>query len=108
MQMLRVPASQRNPDVTANATQSLARSLQIVDATLARSVYLAGSEFSMGDIPMGCLMWRLNALDWDRPAVLNVDRWFTTLQSRDAYKQWVMVPVGGSPEEWLANEKALA
>jgi glutathione S-transferase len=108
MQTLRIPASQRNPEVVANATQSLARSLSIVDAALARSAYLAASEFSMADIPMGCLMWRLSALDWDRPSAHNVHRWFKALQSRPAYEQWVMVPVGSSPEEWLANEKALA
>jgi glutathione S-transferase len=108
IQLLRTPASQRKSEVVANATQNLARNLPIVDAALARSAYVAGSEFSMGDIPIGGLMWRLHALEWDRPATPNLDRWFKALQSRQAYKQWVMVPVGRSPEEWLANEKALA
>jgi glutathione S-transferase len=47
----------------------------------------------MGDIPMGCAIWRWMALPIERPVLSNLQRWFDTLRERPAYKGIVMLPV---------------
>ena len=36
-----------------------------------------------------------------------LDRWMEQIKERSAFKEWGLVPVGNSPEEWNANEKQL-
>ena len=47
------------------------------------------------------------AIEIDRPQFKNLDRWFDGLKQREAYRQWVMVPLGRNPAEWLKNEAEL-
>jgi len=47
----------------------------------------------MGDIPMGCAIWRWMALPVERPALANLQRWFEALRERAPYKSVVMLPV---------------
>jgi len=108
MQRVRTARAKQNPAAIDNAIAQLQRILPVADEALAKSPYIAGEELTFGDIPLGVMAWRLNAVDWPRPALANLRRWFERLQERAAYREWVMIPVGSSPEEWLANEKALA
>ena len=59
------------------------------------------------DIPLGSVYWRYQNLEIDRPQLKNLDRWFDGLKQREAYRQWVMVPLGRNPAEWLKNEAEL-
>ena len=56
-------------------------------------VWIPGGEFSMGDIPMGCAIWRWMSLPIERPVLANVQRWFDTLRGRAAYEKVVMLPI---------------
>jgi glutathione S-transferase len=67
--------------------------LRIIDAHLKTREYLAGNTFTMGDIPLGCGIWRWMALPIERPALPNVQRWFDTLAQRPAFKKVVMLPL---------------
>ncbi len=108
MQIVRTPSDRRNEAAIAQSAQELGSRLPAVDAALAARRFLAGDQLSFADIPLGCFVWRLNQFDWPRPSLANLERWFLELQSRPAYRSWVMVPVGRNPDEWLANEKSLA
>lgn len=108
MQRVRTAPEKQNPAAIENAIGQLKKVMPVVDQALAASPYLGGDELTFGDIPLGVYQWRLNAFDWPRPALPNLQRWFERLQDRAAFRKWVMIPVGRSPEEWLANEKALA
>ena len=70
-----------------------AEALAIVDAHLRSHRFLAGSDFSAGDIPLGCGVWRWMALPIERPALPNVQRWFEALRARPAYSKTVMLPL---------------
>jgi glutathione S-transferase len=108
MQTVRTEPAGQNHAAIALAAGELNKHLPIVDAALSARPFLAGDRLSFGDIPLGCFMWRLSQFDWPRSSLANLARWFSTLQSRPAYRDWVMVPVGRNPAEWLANEQALA
>jgi glutathione S-transferase len=47
----------------------------------------------MGDIPLGCAVWRWMALPIERPPLPNVRRWFDALSQRPAYRKAVMLPL---------------
>lgn len=80
---------------------------KLANKVLGRKPFLAGRHFSTADIPLGCVYWRYQNLDIQRPSLPNLDRWFGSLKDRPAYRQWVMVPLGRTPAEWAANETAL-
>ena len=61
--------------------------------TSPRAAYLAGDDFTIGDIPAGCAIWRWLAMPIERPARPHVARWFERLGQRRAYVNVVMSPL---------------
>ena len=45
----------------------------------------------MGDIPVGCFVYRWYALDIERPELENVRAWYERLGTRPAYAKHVMI-----------------
>lgn len=107
MNLVRTPEAQRNRAAINNAEARLAEHLPIADAVLSKQPWFAGDSFTMADIVLGCIMWRYSQLDFIKPNVLHVMRWFEALTQRPAYKKWIMVPVGRNPAEWTEDEKML-
>lgn len=91
--MVRTPADQRDPGAIEDSRVRTAKVLGIVDAHLASRRFLAGDTFTMGDLPLGCAIWRWMALPIERPVLPNVQRWFDALTERPAYKKVVMLPL---------------
>jgi len=91
--LIRTPPEKRNEAVIAEALRKTDELLQLVDLHLAARPYLAGDEFTIGDIPAGCAIWRWLEMPIDRPARPNVVRWFERLSERPAYRKVVMSPL---------------
>lgn len=104
--MVRTAADKRDSDAIARRSQNLGQTLGILDRRLEDRPFVVGSELTMGDIPLGASMYRYFNLDIDRPSLPSVERWYSGLCERPAFKRHVMIPFGSSPEEWLALEKA--
>jgi len=47
----------------------------------------------MGDIPMGCAIWRWLSVPVERPSLPNIQQWFGNLRQRPAYQNVVMLPI---------------
>jgi glutathione S-transferase len=67
--------------------------LGYLDAHLKHHTYVAGDDLTMGDIPMGCAIWRWFGLQIERPELPYLQRWFDSLRQRPAYQNIVMLPV---------------
>ena len=93
MGLIRTPAEKRDPKTLEEARLATAQTLTIVDAHLQSHTWLAGDSFTMGDIAMGCAIWRWMGLAIERPEMVNVTRWFDALARRPAYKRIVMPPL---------------
>jgi glutathione S-transferase len=63
--------------------------MQIADAQLAKTKFLAGDAFSYGDIPVGVMCYRYRQLVPDRPATPHLDRWYDAISSRKAFQDHV-------------------
>jgi glutathione S-transferase len=93
MGLVRTPEAQRDPQAIEASRAKSAEILRIVDAQLASRPFLAGETLTIGDIPMGCSIWRWMTLPIERPSLPNVERWFNALCERAAYKKIVMLPL---------------
>ena len=91
--LVRTAPEKRNMELVAENTTKLAANFAIVDAALKDRDYLAGSSFSMGDIPMGIAAYRWFELPLERPQLPNFERWYQRVCERPAYKKHCMLPL---------------
>jgi glutathione S-transferase len=89
-QLVRVPASERDPAVVERSLKDAARAFSILDGALARSPWLGGERFTVADIPCGVLAYRWMNLPIERPALPALADWYARLAERAAYRHQVM------------------
>src|SRR5262249_32866184 len=82
--LIRTPPAQRDAEAIGGGKEKPMAAAKIRAAQLAKTQYLAGSEFSYGDIPVGIMIPRYVQLIPDRPATPALDRWYTAVSSRPA------------------------
>jgi glutathione S-transferase len=91
--LIRTPPAQRDMKAIGEAAVQLGKLYQQLDAHLAGRDFVAGREFSMGDITLGTMTYRFFAMDIERPAVPNLKRWYDRLMERTAYRDHVVMPL---------------
>lgn len=91
--LVRTPEAQRDRAGISAAVEAIKPLWHLLDEHMADRHYIAGSDFTMGDIPLGCAFWRYTNLDIDRPSLPNLQIWFGRLKQRPAYRRHVMLPV---------------
>lgn len=91
--LVRTPPAKRNLELIETSRKKAGEILKILDAALAGRDYIAGSQLTIGDIPLGCISWRWFGIDMERPAFPNVEAWFARLAAREAFKKSVMLPL---------------
>ena len=52
---------------------------------------MSGSQFGLGDIPLGSSLYRYYTIEIDRPSLPNLARYYDQLIERQAYRDHVMV-----------------
>ena len=96
MQTIRTAPDKRDPAIIANSHTQLAKLAPILDAHLADRAFVAGNDFTMGDVPIGCQMYRYLMLTADARSadeIPNVAAWYARLCARPAYREVVMLPL---------------
>ena len=88
---MRTPPEQRDLAAIETSKTKTTAAIKILDAQLAKTAYVAGDAFSMGDIPVGCFIHRWFALDIERPELKGLRAWYDRLATRPAYAKHVMV-----------------
>lgn len=89
----------RTPDGLRDATRiesdrtRAAAAMSILDRHLECHAYLGGAQFTMADIAVGCGIWRWYAMPIERPPLACLQRWFSQLAQRVAYRSVVMQPL---------------
>jgi len=105
---VRTQPDARDPAKIASLNEEAYDALTILDKHLADRAYVCGDHFTMGDIPIGCVVYRYFNVEVERPALPHVEAWYNRLATRPAYKDHVMRHFGTNPDEWAALEKACA
>jgi glutathione S-transferase len=87
--LIRTPPEKRDVNAIAAGKSRSIEAAQLLDRQLAGTAYLAGEAFSYGDIPVGIMIYRYVQLIPERPSTPNLDRWYTAISSRPAFKSQV-------------------
>ena len=89
--MIRTPPDKRDPNAIAAGKEKTITAAKIMDTQLGKTAFMAGNDFSYGDIPVGIMIYRYMQLIPDRLATPNLDRWYAAISSRQAFKDQVAV-----------------
>ncbi len=87
--LIRTPPEKRDAKVIDSGKERTVAAAQIMDAQLGKTTYLAGAEFSYGDIPVGVMIYRYMQLIPERPPTPNLDRWYGAISKRKAFQDYV-------------------
>lgn len=87
--LIRTPPEKRDHGAIEAGKKNTTEAMQMMDAQLAKTAYLAGDGFSYGDIPVGIMAYRYRQLVPDRPPLPNFERWYAALSERKAFKDQV-------------------
>jgi len=91
--LIRTPAAERNlGQIEADAAKT-AQQFQVLEQCLAGRSYVAGPNFSMGDIVVGVFVNRWYGLDVKRPPLANLEAYYARLKQRPAFQKHVMLPL---------------
>lgn len=90
---LRTPEHERDDNLVEAARRETLDAMHILDAQLEGRAFVGGERFTMGDIALGCAVWRWMTLPIERDELPQVQRWFDALSTREAYRKVVMLPL---------------
>ena len=92
--LVRDPPEKRDHAKIAAARDDVEAKLEMLDRYLGETEYVAGDDFTMGDIPVGIYAYRWYEFDIERKELANLERWYAALQQRAPYRDHVMVGLG--------------
>jgi glutathione S-transferase len=91
--LVRTPADKRDLTAVAAAIEETTRAWRMIEAKLNHHDFIAGTDFSLCDIPWGVHAHRWFGMDYQgltRPEMPAVRAWYDRLCQRPAYRQHVM------------------
>lgn len=91
--LIRTPEDKRDAKVVQAALDKTSAAWQMVENQLAQSAFVAGANFSLGDIPLGVWAYRWFNLPIERPKQPNLEHWYERLKLRKPYQTHIMIPV---------------
>jgi len=91
--LIRTPAEQRNLGQIEENAAKTAQQFQVLEQCLAGRSYVAGPNFSMGDIVVGVFVNRWYGLDVKRPPLANIEAYYARLKQRPGFQKHVMLPL---------------
>ena len=89
--LVRTPPERRDAAAIEDGRKKCAELLGYFDAGLSGRKFVAGEEFTVGDIPMGCHVQLWMRLPIERPKHAALEAWFGRLLERPAYRKVVDV-----------------
>jgi len=88
--LVRTPPEKRDHAAIESGKIKTIAAMKVLDAQLAATAFIAGDALSMGDIPVALMAYRFRRLVPERPQLDHLERWFTTIEQRPAFKQHVL------------------
>ncbi|PJG65191.1 glutathione S-transferase family protein [Acinetobacter seifertii] len=89
MSLLRNSPNHQDQDLLKKGIDNWNHHMQILDQQLAKTqAYVAGTEFTLADIPIGLSVQRWKATPFDHPTLKHVDQYFELLNQRAGFLKW--------------------
>ncbi|MEI9938961.1 MAG: glutathione S-transferase family protein [Pseudomonadota bacterium] len=93
VQLVRTPEAERDGSVIERSVRDASAAIGILDRELTRKRFVAGDDFTFGDIPLGAAVQRWFNLPIERPAAHSVRAWYDQISRRSGFKRWVDLPL---------------
>ena len=90
-QTVRLPDSERNPDILARAQTVVRNEFAHFERQLESTKFIAGDSLTLGDVPMAACLYRYYTMDIQRPEYEEIARYYERLTQRTTYKDNVMI-----------------
>jgi glutathione S-transferase len=87
--LVRTPVEQRDAKAIDAGTAKTIEAMSILNGQLMKTAFVAGDSFSCGDIPIGIIVYRFVTLVPEHPPMTGIDRWYTDLCNRPAFREHV-------------------
>jgi glutathione S-transferase len=91
--LIRTPPEKRDAAAIEGHRKEMEKLAGVLDAQLAGKQFITGDTLTMGDIPVGCFIYRWYALPIERGEYPNLRAWYERLAARPAFRQHVMLPL---------------
>jgi glutathione S-transferase len=88
--LIRTPPEKRDHAAIDAGKVKLIATMKILDAQLAKTPFVAGNAFCMGDIPVAIGAYRFRRLMPDREPLDNLERWYAEMVRKPAFKEHVL------------------
>ena len=89
-QTVRLPKSQRDPNKRDRAVLELTKSFEVLNAHLRNQRYVAGDQFSMGDLIVGSSLYRYFTMDFNHADMPELLKYYDRLSQREAYRKTII------------------
>lgn len=93
VQLIRTPEDKRDKAVIESAQKASSAAVSLLDRELSSRPYIAGNEFTWGDIPIASALQRWYNLPIKRPEHKALDAYYARVKERPAFKQWIDLPL---------------
>ena len=91
--MIRTAPEDRDMAAIGKARDKLSTVMAILDGGLKGRDFITGSQFTVGDIPIGIAAYRWFAMDIEREDYPNLKAWYDRLTRRPAFREHIMQPL---------------
>jgi len=91
--LIRTAPEKRDPAVIEANRKEMEKLAAILDARLQGRQFLCGDTLTMGDIPIGCFIYRWYALPIEHGDHPQLRAWYERLAARPAFREHVMLPL---------------
>ena len=91
--LVRTPEAERDYDAINAGIERGCEVWGMLDRRLADRAFVAGDEFTMGDIPIGPQAHRWFSLVAKHSPMPNLEAWYRRLTDRPAFRKNVMIPI---------------
>lgn len=93
VQLIRTPEDKRDRGLIESAQKASVAAVTLLDRELSSRKYIAGNEFTWGDIPIAAALQRWYNLPIKRPEHKALDAYYARVKERPAFKQWIDIPL---------------
>lgn len=91
--LIRTAPEKRDMTAIAGHAKGMEALAAILDRRLEGKQFICGDELTMGDVPLGCFVYRWYALPIEHPALPHLRAWYERLAQRPGFAQHVMLPL---------------
>lgn len=91
--LVRTPPEKRDPKLIEESAHKCDELLGILDAELAKTPWLSGEAFGLGDISPAPYIYNLKNVGVEFTPRPHLDCWYQQLSERPAFRKIVMIPV---------------